>query len=550
MEIPRSVFSSDEVNLMDICHTYPEFVHKLVENACLYTQLLRKRLVFVPRSLLLHVFPSTLHANKLISIAGTVAKQGPVLLSNVKVSFTCLRCGRSCFEKSFCESCSSTEVMERPVFTGATTTQTIRIQDIGRVRSMAETMEVVLGGLHTGKFFPGDRVVVTGIVRIRLNQPRIHETMRPSMYIDAVHVSLEARERRTDMDTGFMTQICSYRGFQRRLFLLSSFASEIEGWTNVKLGLLLALSRASATERRENMHVLLVGDTGTGKSQLMAICARHSSPSVWVNGVCTTEAGLTSCAVRQGRDWTLEAGALVLADMGVCCIDEIESLRTSDRAGLLEAMEQQTLSIAKAGIVSTLNVRCSIIGSCSSRFRYTTIDELAKSTNLGTPLISRFDMVFGMFDSNTRDAEIADAVLSRQVQTRTKENAGKWNMDATMQYLQTVRGKRVEMPSSMQSVLVRYYKHKKKAAGAASEYFTMRTFEGLARMAEAHAKLLMKVEVDFEDVVTAIIVSESCIGAAKCMLRYHDEIFMDEAMFEKAKKTIVETLGVQSTMLG
>lgn len=550
MEIPRSVLSSDEVNLMDVCDAYPEFVHSLVENACLYTQLLRKRLVFVPRALLLHVFPSTLHANKLVSVAGTVAKQGPVLLSNVKVSYTCLRCGKSCFERSFCESCCSTEVMERPVFTGATTTQTIRIQDIGRVRSMAETMEVVLGGLHTGKFCPGDRVVVTGIVRIRLNQPRVDETMRPSMYIDAVHVSLDAKERRAEMDTGFVTQICSFTGFQRRRFLLSSFAFEIEGWTNVKLGLLLALSRASASERRENMHVLLVGDTGTGKSQLMAICARHASPSVWVNGVCTTDAGLTSCAVRQGRDWTLEAGALVLADMGVCCIDEIESLRTSDRAGLLEAMEQQTLSIAKAGIVSTLNVRCSIIGSCSSRFRYTTIDELVKSSNLGTPLISRFDMVFGMFDSNARDAEIAESVLSRQVQARAKEDVGKWNLDAMTQYLQTVRGRRVEMPGSLQSVLVKYYKHKKKAAGVSSEYFTMRTLEGLARMAEAHAKLLMKAEVDLEDVVTAIIVSESCLGAAKCMLAYRDELFMDEAVFEDAKRTVVEALGVQGAAHG
>ncbi|KAL0265997.1 UNVERIFIED_CONTAM: hypothetical protein PYX00_011714 [Menopon gallinae] len=513
------VLSSDEVSLMDVCHAYPEFAHSLVGNACLYMHLLRKRFAFLPRSLLLQVFPSTPHANKLVSVSGTVSKQGPVLLSNVKMSFTCLRCGRSCFDKSSCESCSSAEIMEQPIFAGATTTQTIRIQDIGRVRSMAETMEVVLGGLHAGKFCPGDRVVVTGIVRIRLNQPRALETMRPSMYIDAVHVALEAKERRAEMDTGLGERqagasACAFQGLRIR------------------------------QQAGEKMHVLLVGDTGTGKSQLMSICARHAYPSVWVNGVCTTDAGLTSCAVRQGCDWTLEAGALVLADMGVCCIDEIESLRTSDRSGLLEAMEQQTLSIAKAGLVSTLNVRCSVIGSCSSKFRYGSIDELVQNSSLGTPLISRFDMVFAMFDTRARDAAIAEAVLSRSVEARPKELAGGWNLDAMTQYLQAVRGGRVEMSGSMQSVLVKYYKHKKRTAGAASECLTMRTLEGLARMAEAHAKLLMKTSVDEEDVVTAIVVAESCLGTAKRVLEYSDDIFLDEGLFKDARRTVLAALGV------
>eukprot|EP00928_Gymnodinium_smaydae_P030801 TRINITY_DN22793_c0_g1_i2.p1 TRINITY_DN22793_c0_g1~~TRINITY_DN22793_c0_g1_i2.p1 ORF type:complete len:894 (-),score=207.13 TRINITY_DN22793_c0_g1_i2:323-3004(-) len=162
---------------------------------------------------------------------------------------------------------------------------------------------------------------------------------------------------------------------------------------------------------RETPHLLLLGDPGTGKSQLLQAAQELAGRSIRTTGLGCTNAGLTCAAVRDGPDFVLEAGALVLADGGVCCIDEFSMIRSQDRAAVHEAMEQQTVSVAKAGLVCRLRSECSVVAAQNCRrgggrggSGYDCDASVAVNSGLPPPLLSRFDLVVVFADHEKGDA--------------------------------------------------------------------------------------------------------------------------------------------------
>ncbi|MCL5732439.1 MAG: minichromosome maintenance protein MCM, partial [Candidatus Thermoplasmatota archaeon] len=205
--------------------------------------------------------------------------------------------------------------------------------------------------------------------------------------------------------------------------LATSIAPTIYGMEMVKTTLVLQMFGGvrkvmrDGTTMRGDIHILMVGDPGTAKSQLLKYMTEISPRGVFAFGRGSSAAGLTAAAVRddfgEGR-WTLEAGALVLADNGFAAIDELDKMDDKDTAAMHEAMEQQTITISKAGIMATLKSRCSILGAANPKFgRYDQNRPIVDQIDFPPPLLSRFDVIFKIIDRPDRnnDERLADHVL-------------------------------------------------------------------------------------------------------------------------------------------
>ena len=393
------------------------------------------------------------HLNCLIKISGVVTRRTGVFPQLREVMYDCGKCGfivgpiaqrkgsdetrpGSCPE---CQSKGPWRVnAEKTVYRNY---QKMTLQESpGEVPAgrIPRSKEIILLHDLIDQARPGDEVEITGIYTNNFESSLNRANGFPvfSTYVEANHLSRKgdanAATNLTDEDKEEIRRLARDPQIARRI--IKSIAPSIHGHDDIKAGIALALFGGQEkfvkgkTKLRGDVNMLLLGDPGVAKSQFLKYVEKTAGRCVYTTGKGASAVGLTAAVHKDPvtREWVLEGGALVLADRGVCLIDEFDKMNDQDRVSIHEAMEQQSISISKAGIVTSLQARCSVIAAANPvGGRYDSSRTFSDNVELTDPILSRFDIMCVVKDviDPVLDERLARFVVGSHVRSHPRFDA-------------------------------------------------------------------------------------------------------------------------------
>jgi replicative DNA helicase Mcm len=473
---------------------------------------------------------------RIVAIESLVRKASEVRPKITNAVFECLRCsakikvaqdGDSIEEPMECDpnqgGCSRTTSKTKfKLLRDDSETKDVQILEIQenteglRGGSQAERIKCILEADLTddrARVCPGDRVTFNGIIGVA---PLSKNSTTNELVLRVNSVTYSKHEyEQIEISPEDEKEILEVAKKEDVLLEISkAIAPSVWGYDVEKEAVCLQLfggqhgTRSDGTRIRGDIHILLAGDPGVAKTLFLTSMKELAPRTIFATGGASSGVGLTAATVKDenGR-WTLEAGALVLADKGLCCIDEMDKMDISDAGAIHEAMESQTVTITKAGLNATLQSRCSILAALNPKYgRFDINEPLASQVDLTPALLSRFDLIFALRDvpNDDNDRHISEYIRKN----RTGENVKpQFTTDFIRKYVAYARSKiQMQMYTEEAGKYADefYLSMRKKSKDTGSISITPRQIEGIDRLSEASAKARLSATVEVQDVKRAI----------------------------------------------
>ncbi|MFB6292291.1 MAG: minichromosome maintenance protein MCM, partial [Candidatus Nanohaloarchaea archaeon] len=477
------------------------------------------------------------HIGSFTPVEGMIKRASQVKPEVVSAIFECTQCGDR-YEKEQDSSqlkspykcdCGSRkfEVVEKNM----TDTQVITMEENPESREGSEqpsNLSVRLEGdlvdpEFQKKVVPGNVAHITGVLRER---PLKKKSKKYDIYMDANYLEPTEQEfeelELTEEEEEEIEQMAQNEDVFERI--ASSIAPSIYGHLQIKKAIALQLfggvkkTREDGVRSRGDIHILLIGEPGTGKSQLLKFTGELAPKGRYVVGKSSTGAGLTAAVVKEEStgEYSLEAGAIVLANKGLAAVDEIDKMSSEDRSSMHEAMEQQQISISKANIQATLNAQTSILAAGNPKLgRFDPYEPIPQQIEIGDTLLSRFDFIFPVKDEPDadKDQKLSSQVLQNHLEP--EETKGDISQEMLRKYIAYAkRNIRPQLTQEAADHIQEFYVGMRQGSGeeaGESVPITARQLEALVRVAEASARAELREEVLEKDAQRAIDILTYCL---------------------------------------